>query len=200
MILYGRNLSPYVRRVAIWAALQGRPMERRELSPFDDADAVAAANPMMRTPTLTLDDDTVLIESWAICDWLDETAPEKRVLPASGPARRLALRRMAMANAATEIAQQLFYERGRRPAEKVWDEKVARLARQLKAGLDELEKTVPASGLFGGGHPDAADICFAVATDFVRAVAPETLESGREHLVAHAERCAALSPFASTRP
>jgi glutathione S-transferase len=31
MILYGRNLSPYARRVAIWCALQGRDIERREL-------------------------------------------------------------------------------------------------------------------------------------------------------------------------
>ena len=31
MILYGRNLSPFRRRVAIWCALQGRKVEWREL-------------------------------------------------------------------------------------------------------------------------------------------------------------------------
>ena len=31
MILYGRDLSPFVRRIAIWCALQGRELERRPL-------------------------------------------------------------------------------------------------------------------------------------------------------------------------
>ena len=31
MILYGRDLSPFVRRIAIWCALQGREVERRPI-------------------------------------------------------------------------------------------------------------------------------------------------------------------------
>ena len=47
MILYGRNLSPFRRRVAIWCALQGRQLERRELMVAGlDFEAITATKPV----------------------------------------------------------------------------------------------------------------------------------------------------------
>ena len=45
---------------------------------------VGLAAAILHSPkVLVLDDGTHLIESWAICDWLDETAPSgRRLLPA----------------------------------------------------------------------------------------------------------------------
>ena len=89
MILYGRNLSPFARRVAIWCALQGRKLERREISVAGtDFDEIKAHHPVARVPILILDDGTHLIETFAICDYLDETAPNgTRLIPDSGAAR-----------------------------------------------------------------------------------------------------------------
>ena len=89
MILYGRNLSPFTRRVAIWCAMQGRQIERRELMVAGpDFDEIKAHSPVVRVPILVLDDGAHLIESFAICDYLDETAPNgTRLVPASGAAR-----------------------------------------------------------------------------------------------------------------
>ena len=117
MILYGRNLSPFARRVAIWAALQGRDLERRELTVMgEDFEKIRAVNPVARVPALVLDDGTKLIESFAICDWLDETAPGgRRLVPARGEARRDCLQRLALANSVAEKAVAMVYERNRRP-------------------------------------------------------------------------------------
>ena len=57
MILYGRNLSPFARRIAIWCALQGREIERRDiLVTGDDFKRLATMNPVARVPVLELDD------------------------------------------------------------------------------------------------------------------------------------------------
>lgn len=201
MILYGRNISPYVRRVAIWMALQRRAFERVELSPFDSAKDIAAANPMIRVPALTLDDGTVLVESWAICDWLDDTAPERRLIPAAGPARHATMRRIAQAHQFTDILIRLFYETERREEAYRWPVMVARNRAQARAGLDALEADAPEAGFFGGDAPDGADIAFALAHDFAAHTAPGLIDlAAHPRLVAHAARCGALKPFAETRP
>ena len=105
MILYGRNLSPFTRRVLIWCRMQGRAVEQRPLAATEpaDAEAIRAVNPVGRVPTLVLEDGTALTESFAICDWLEETAPEgKRLIPASGTARRDCMQRIATAHSTTE--------------------------------------------------------------------------------------------------
>ena len=76
MILFGRNLSPFARRIAIWCAMQGRDLERSEiLVTGDDFTRLKEMNPVGRVPVLELDDGTRLSESYAMGDWLDETSP-----------------------------------------------------------------------------------------------------------------------------
>jgi len=55
MRLVGRDLSPYVRRVAIWCALQGRPVERMALAAMEPAaqDELRGYNPLRRVPRAT---------------------------------------------------------------------------------------------------------------------------------------------------
>jgi maleylacetoacetate isomerase len=48
---------------------------------------LAAVNPMHQVPTLQLDDGRTLTESVAIIEWLDETIPEPRLMPAEPFAR-----------------------------------------------------------------------------------------------------------------
>jgi glutathione S-transferase len=204
MILYGRNVSPFTRRVAIWLTLQGRPFEHRQLSVADpqEFEEVKAANPTGRVPALVLDDGVRLVESWAICDWLDETAPEgKRLIPESGLARRTTLQRIAAAQAVAEKAVALVYDRNRRPEEHHYPDWIARLSGQVSAGLADLETAAPEAGWFGGDAPDGADIAFVCMTDFVVMMHPDLLDAARfPRLVAHAARADALEAFAATRP
>ena len=86
MILIGQYDSPYVRRVAVSLHVLGHAFECRLLSVFRDADEMRRINPLGRVPALLLDDDAVLIDSWAILDYLDETLPFGTSRPGAVPA------------------------------------------------------------------------------------------------------------------
>ena len=72
MILVGQYDSPYTRRVAISLMVLGIPYEHDTRSVFGDFDSMRKTNPLGRIPSLILDDGTVLIDSAAILDWIDE--------------------------------------------------------------------------------------------------------------------------------
>ena len=206
MILYGRNLSPFTRRVAIWCTLQGRAVERRELMVAGaDFEEIKAHNPVARVPILILDDGTHLIESFAICDYLDETAPNgTRLVPESGVARMACLRRLAVANSTAEKAVALVYDKNRRPEEFHWPDWQARLVGQIKGGLAELDRSVPGpeanEGWSGADGPDGGDIAAIIAYQFVEVTNPWLLEPGYPRLAALAERGMAVAAIAATKP
>jgi len=203
MKLVGRDLSPYARRVAIWCALQERTIEREALATFDPAHTAAlrAVHPSRRVPALVLDDGTVLIETFAICDYLDETMPHLRLVPESGPARRAAMQRIAMAHSTTEKVVAVFYEKDKRPAELVWDEWLERLTYQVRAGLAAMEAAADADGVFAGPDgPDGGDIAVVCAYQMARITNPWLLDGDYPALDALCDRAMALKPFADTYP
>ncbi len=201
MILYGRDMSPYVRRIACWCALQGREVERRKLTVAgEDFETLRGLNPVVRVPILILDDGTRMIETFAICDWLDETAPDRRLLPESGLARRNCLQRLAIANSTAEKAVALVYDRNRRPAEYHWEEWQSRLKDQIAGGLAELNALAPEEGFHGGDRPDGSDIAMAITFDFVEVQHPDILEGRFPRLAAFAARANALPEIGATKP
>ncbi|MEM8841033.1 MAG: glutathione S-transferase family protein [Pseudomonadota bacterium] len=188
MILYGRNLSPFARRVALWCACQGRELERRELTVAgDDFVEIARHNPVARVPILILDEGTHLIETFAICDYLDETAPVgTRLLPESGTARIDALQRLAVANSTAEKAVAMVYDRNRRPAELHWQAWQDRLTGQIQGGLAALEKMAPDAAR--GGRPDGGDLATVIAYHFIEETNPWLLDPDYPELAALAGR------------
>ena len=202
MILYGRYVSPFARRVGVWCGLQGREYEHRPLMVTgDDLEKLRAANPVARVPVLVLDDGTSLVESFAICDYLDETAPNgSRLIPESGPARLDCLQRMAVAQATSEKAVAYVYETIRRPEEFHWADWQARVADQVQAGLAELEQSVPGEGWSGESGIDGGDIAAAIAYQFVEFASPALLAPGYPRLAALAARAMEIEAFARTKP
>src|SRR6187401_1598713 len=86
VILIGQYDSPFVRRVGIAMTLYCLPFTQQPWSIFGDADRIRAYNPLVRVPTLVLDDGEVLIESHSILDYLDSLVPADRALfPAGEP-------------------------------------------------------------------------------------------------------------------
>ena len=199
MILHGRNLSPYVRRVAVWMTLQGRAFEQRPLAVTEDYAEIVALNPLGRVPILELDDGTLLTESWAICDWLDDDLPERRMVPATGPARRGTLQRIATAQATTDKVVALVYDQTRRPAQFHYAPWIERLEGQIARGLGALEAAAP-DGFFGGDRPDGADVAIVCAFEMAAHMHPGLLDGGFPRLAAHAARAGTLAAFADTRP
>lgn len=199
MILYGRNLSPYTRRVAVWLGLQERVVDRKELSVLDHPDEIAALSPVARVPVLALDDGTRMVEAWAICDWLDATAPERALLPVAYPERLAPLQRLALASAATDKAVALVYEKNRRDPALHAPAVIARIEGQIASSVAAIDAATPEQGWFGGAGPDGSDIAVVCLHDFIAATNPGLLE-GAGRLAALATRANALPPFGDTRP
>jgi glutathione S-transferase len=97
--LVSHPLCPFVHRAAIMLAEKGIPSERRYVDLKAKPDWFLAISPRGKVPLLVAD-GTVLFESAAICEFLDETHPPS-VVPRD-PFRR------AIERAWVEVASELF--------------------------------------------------------------------------------------------
>src|SRR4030095_12242372 len=103
MVLVGQYASPSWRRVAITLHHYGLAFTRNPISVFTDARAMAGINPLVRIPSLVLDDVEVLIDSGAIIEYLDElVGPERALTPRQGAPRRRVLQLVAVATGAID--------------------------------------------------------------------------------------------------
>jgi len=162
MKLVGMLDSPYVRRVAISLDLYGVAFEHQSLSVFRTFDEFAQINPVVKAPTLVLDDGTVLMDSSLILDYLEALAPaDKKLLPQAPAARARDLQVLGLALAACEKSVQIVYEHNLRPAEKLHAPWLDRISGQLLAAYGLLDKLVA-----GDDTLNQASITAAVAWSF----------------------------------
>lgn len=201
-ILYGGKRSPFVRRVAIWLELQQRAFERREVGLFGpDFEPFKAINPLGRVPALTIAPGEHLIETAAIIDFLEDTAPpSRRLIPATGEPRRMCQQRIGLAHAVAEKGVALVYETERRPPELRWSDWRARLEAQLESGLVALEAVVHGADWLGGDTPDGADIAAVAAYDFIGTIEAVALAGRFPRLAALSARANAQAEFAASLP
>jgi glutathione S-transferase len=197
MFLIGQYDSIFVRRVAIAMRLYGIAFEHRPWATFGDAEKIAPYNPLIRVPTLVLDNGEALVESSIILDYLDELAGEaKAMIAARGEPRRHHLRLCALAAGLGDKAVSLIYERVlRKEALKRW---VDRCEQQISGVLAVLEKeraAVRTPYLFGEriGH---SDVIVACVVRFTKEAHPHLFDAARyPALAAHGAKCEALPVF-----
>jgi glutathione S-transferase len=140
MLLIGRYLSPFVRRVAVTLQHFGIPYRRQVLSTLTDMSDIEKNNPVGRVPVLVLPSGESVIDSAAILDYLDQrVGPEQALMPASGPARQQAFASLMLAVGTIERAMTASGER-RRPAEKQMPEKLDGLLRFVRQGRVTLDQ------------------------------------------------------------
>lgn len=170
MILIGQYDSPFVRRVGIALTLYGLTFEHRPWSVFSDADLLAQINPLIRVPTLVLDDGFALIDSHAILDHLDSLVPDP-MFPRTEPIRRQVIKIAALGAGLADKAVSLFYERRLHVATSdLWE---ARCRRQISGVLSVLEADrATRPGPFWFGTLTHADIAVACALRFVTEALP----------------------------
>ena len=197
MILIGQYDSPFVRRVGIALTLYGLPFLHRPWSTFGDAEKIRTYNPLVRVPTLVLDDGEVLIESHSILDYLDSLVPADRAMfPAAEPARHRALKIAALATGLADKAVSLFYEqRLHQELSAFW---VERCRAQIAAVLAALEadRTAGMDAYWFGPRIGHADIVVATALRFLAEAHPGLIPmAGFPALAAHAARLEALPAF-----
>ncbi len=171
-------MSPFTRRVAVSLKIQGVEFEHLDLSTATDRDEVRKYNPMVRVPTVVLDDNTTLIDSDAILDWFDEKAgPKDRLIPESGESRRNVLQLVSWATAAGDKTVIAFYERTRRPENMVYLPSVEGAETQLLEAFEVLENSASGSkGWLVGDRITQADVSAIIFLQFARIVLPHVFD------------------------
>lgn len=197
MILIGQYDSPFCRRVGIALKLHDIAFEHRPWSTFGDADRLSEFNPLMRVPTLVLDDGTVLVDSHGILAHLDETAVRGQSLMPSSPADRTALRRvMGLTSGISDKAVALFYEQVLHdsPSQLFMD----RCRSQISGTLTvlEAERSARNSDYWFEDRITHADIALGTTIEHLSACHPALFDAvAFPTLHAHAERLRALPVF-----
>jgi glutathione S-transferase len=169
MKLYIASTSPFGRKVSIIVHELGIESRVRQepvtVSPISRNEEVARDNPLVKIPTLVLDDGSTLFDSPVICEYLDNLDGSPRFFPATGPARWSALRRQALADGLMDAAVLLRYEQMLRPEPLRWVDWMAGQQLKVTNALDALEAETPTFGdAFDIGHIAAA--CAAGYLDF----------------------------------
>ncbi|MES2603202.1 MAG: glutathione S-transferase family protein [Pseudomonadota bacterium] len=197
MNLIGQYDSPFVRRVALALRFYGIPFEHSPWSTFGDAEKIAIYNPLMRVPTLVLDDGEVLVESTAMLDYLDELAgPSRALIPDCGHVRREVLYICGLATGLADKGVSLLYERVLRSERSSrW---IERCRTQIAGVFDRLEedRAQHKTQFWFGDQITHADIAAACVIRFTREAHEGLFDDNRYAALArHAETCEALQPF-----
>lgn len=208
MKLYGRYLSPFARRVGTSLTLLDLPFEHIPLSVIDQREELSKLNPMTRVPALELDDGTILIDSAAILDTLDQMAgPAKALMPASGTPRREAMQLIAFAVGACDKMVSAYYERSRRPQEFLYEDWASRCEEQARAALVQIDGAIARATTAGHTYMidnrlTQADVSAVIAFDFARTVLPEHVAptGALPHLEEFATRLNSMEAFRNTKP
>ncbi|USW94077.1 glutathione S-transferase [Pseudomonas proteolytica] len=175
MKLVGMLDSPYVRRVAIALDLYGVDFEQQSLSVFSTFAEFARINPVVKAPTLVLDDGTVLMDSSLILDYFESLAPaDKKLLPQTAAARARDLQVIGLALAACDKSVQIYYEHNLRPTEKLHQPWLERVTGQLLAAYSGLEKLLANPP---GQVLNQATLSVAVAWSFSRYAVPSVVKA-----------------------
>jgi len=203
MKLYGRYLSPFVRRVGASLRTLGLDYEHVEVAPFDEWERAQAINPVVRIPALELDDGEILVDSAAILDHLDETAGANALTPRSGKPRRDVLKLVAIAVGGMEKTVGAVYEgrfHAKEKVEQAWVERCENQAVSAMQALDAVAAKAGADGWLYGDKISQADISAAVAFSFAAMARPKLGVAEKvPNLAAFAARMEATPAFQATK-
>ena len=173
MILVGQYDSPFVRRVAVTLHHYHMPFERNTISVFSQAKKMQKINPLIRIPSLELASGEILIDSWAILDYLDALAgPARALTPSNGPERRKVLQSVALAVGTAEKAGAVVYERHFHAGKMVSREWEERCLEQVQSGLSQLEKNC-GTPWFSDLHMSQADVTIGCMIGYLKLRLPE---------------------------
>jgi glutathione S-transferase len=190
-----------VRRVAVTLHYYGVTFTRNRISVFGDAEEMARITPLVRIPSLVLDDGEVLYDSWAITDYLDDLAgPVVSLTPRSGADRRRVLQTVGVAAGAIDKAGAVVYERHFHDAAHRSADWETRCKKQLAGALRWLDSRLEGEWI-AGPKMTQADVITACLMGYLMLRLPEALrESAYPALERHSSACEKLDAFGASRP
>ena len=202
MILHDYFRSSAAWRVRIVLNLKGLDAERRSqhLRKGEQRSAeYVAVNPQGLLPSLVLDDGTVLTQSLAICEYLDEIHPDPPLLP-SDPIARARIRAFAHVIACDiHPVQNLRVLKALEALGQTPEQTQAWAREVIDRGLEALETLVadqPGPFAFGE-QPTLAEVCLVPQLGNARRFG---VDLRWPRLAAIEAACAALPAFAQARP
>lgn len=192
--------SPYVRKVMMVAHETGLA-GRIELVPTDvwaPDSPIVRDNPLSKIPTLVTDDGLVLFDSPVIAEYLDSLQDGRRLFPAAGPARWVALRQQALGDGICDACVLRRLE-GLRPESlrsADWDR---RQAMAVARALDKLEEEV--ATLPPPDAPTIGSLAILAALAYLDfRFSAESWRRGRSALAHWFEQASARESFRLTLP
>ena len=165
MILYGSTMSPFVRKVAAYAAEKGIEVDLQPTGFPDHKPEFCAASPFKKMPAL-VDGDYLLSDSSAIIHYLEAKYPEPELIPAEPRARGRVIWFDEFADTLLfACGAKIFFNKVVAPRflGREGDLSAAETAErdELPPLLDYLEGVIPDSGFLVGDRLTLADISVA---------------------------------------
>lgn len=177
MKLIGTLDSPYVRRVAISLDFFGINFEHEPLSVFRTFEEFSRINPVVKAPSLVLDDGVVLMDSTLIINYFETLSTSKlNLFPSNYQEQANDVRTLGLALVACEKTVQIVYENNLRPSEKFHHPWIERVTQQLLAACRELNKQLEIMPL-QDGHLNQASITSAVTWSFMQLMLPNIVRA-----------------------
>ena len=166
MKLIGSLTSPYVRKVRIVLAEKKIEYEFVVDSPWTPESNVPNINPLGKIPVLVLDDETPLFDSRVISEYLDNVAPNNKLMPAPNRERTEIKRWEALADGICDAAALTFLEK-KRPAKQQSTEWIARQESKMIRSLDYMAAELGENSNCVGTHFSLADIAVGCALGYL---------------------------------
>jgi glutathione S-transferase len=162
MILFGVSLSPFVRKVLMFAAEKGIALENRPVRPNSDDPDFLAASPFKKVPAFK-DGDYLLSDSTAIVTYLEALQPSPTMIPLDPKVRGKAIwfeefADTIMFSAVTKI----FFNRVvapkllQQPGDQARADEAE--AKEIPPIFAYLESVTPTAGFLLGNTPSIGDI------------------------------------------
>lgn len=161
MILFGASVSPFTRKVLMYAAERNIALDNQPVSPHQDEPAFRTASPLGKIPALQ-DGDFCLADSSAIVHYLEAKFPDGALLPREPRARGMTVWYEEYADTVMfAVSTVLFVNRALLPKlRKVPGDtaKADEAEQQVPRLYSYLESVVPAEGFLVGDSLTLADI------------------------------------------
>lgn len=197
---YWRSTTSYRVRIALnLKGLAYAPVPVDLVAGAHKARDYVALNPGQGVPTLVLDDGTVLTQSMAILDWLEDTHPDPALLPSD------ALQRARVRAAALTIAADVHPVNNLRVVARLkemdhsQDDTVAWMNHWMRHGFTAFAQLIdPDTEFCFGDTPGLADLC--LVPQLYNAHRWGCDLTGLSRLTEIEARCLALPAFEAARP
>jgi len=200
MKLIGSLTSPYVRKARVVLAEKKIDYEFELDSPWTAETRVTKVNPLGKIPVLVLDDSTTLFDSRVIVEYLDNVAPNNKLMPGQNRERTEVKRWEALADGVCDAAALCFLEK-KRPAAQQGTDWINRQEEKIGRGLEFMAEELGDRNWCMGMHFSLADVTVGCALGYLVFRFPEIAWQERHlNLVRLYDKLMARSAFAETVP